>query len=724
MKPPARHGNSIRKLDGRQSALARVFTVCLLTLSILLAFAIIVPVVNATGASAYNDKALILVDSADTPDVYLSSQATLENLLGHFDLPYDVKSVDSYTQGDVDNYRVTFYLGTNWDQTLPAEFLDDVLVTDSRVVWINYNLWKLGWDRKTEFESRFGIRYIQTLTNINYNRVTFNSRTFSRQQDDFAQVSIIDAAKAKALSQITNGTKKYPHTIQSGNFFYIADDPMTQLAPDSSYLVFCELLHDMTGIQHSASHRALVRIEDVDPTEDPNKIRAIADYLSSENVPFTLGVTPRFADPLGVLGTPMTRDLVDNPELVSALEYAVSRGGTIVMHGFTHQYGAVANPYNGLTGTDSEFYIQQLDGAGNIVAMSPVPEDSTAWVQARIDGSAAALGAAGFSRPPIWETPHYLASELDREVFSDNFATSYERFGDTYFPFVINRSSYGSLVIPENLGYIAPGVVNPQAIVTLADKNLAVRDGFASFFYHSEVDISYLKTTVSGIKAKGYTFVDVGTLTPVDLVAPEIFDVLPAGIIFGDSNAITIRYNDPTPSSGIDAATVNVTLDGSPLNGCTVSMELISCPYSGLGAGVHTIAGSVSDRAGNTSAVNGTFEIQICGVEPDLSLFETNARWVSYTDYISRLLTVDYLIKSDITVSDVVINGTINTNGVLLATGMPISLGEVSGGVNGAPFTLKYNVPHQTGVFRSMIFVSTYDACGSSYHYPGPWQGA
>jgi hypothetical protein len=36
---------------------------------------------------------------------------------------------------------------------------------------------------------------------------------------------------------------------------------------------------------------------------------------------------------------------------------------------------------------------------------------------------------------------------------------------------------------------------------------LVVRDGYASFFYNPEDSISYLKQTVAGIKALGYTFV-------------------------------------------------------------------------------------------------------------------------------------------------------------------------------------------------------------------------
>ena len=39
-----------------------------------------------------------------------------------------------------------------------------------------------------------------------------------------------------------------------------------------------------------------------------------------------------------------------------------------------------------------------------------------------------------------------------------------------------------------------------------------VRDGFASFFFHPYLDISYLQQTVDGLQAAGYTFVSPASL--------------------------------------------------------------------------------------------------------------------------------------------------------------------------------------------------------------------
>jgi len=68
-------------------------------------------------------------------------------------------------------------------------------------------------------------------------------------------------------------------------------------------------------------------------------------------------------------------------------------------------------------------------------------------------------------------------------------------------------------VLPENLGSIAPSTWHtykarlPSDLVRAARANLVVRDGFASFYFHPFLDLRYLKQTIAGIEAAGYTFV-------------------------------------------------------------------------------------------------------------------------------------------------------------------------------------------------------------------------
>jgi uncharacterized protein YdaL len=303
-------------------------------------------------------------------------------------------------------------------------------------------------------------------------------------------------------------------------------------------MVFADLLFDALAPATATRHRALVRIEDVGPDSDPADLRAVADYLSGQHVPFSFGVYPSFRDPNGIQapdGLPPALEMKDSKPVRDAIRYMISKGGTEIMHGWTHQYGKVANPYNGMSADDFEFFTAHVDAAtDNVIYDGPVPEDSQAWAAGRITNSFKAFSAAGLPAPTIFEFPHYAGSAADYQAVKARFNVRYERalyFNGTlsggpinkdqyvgqFFPYPVT-DVYGSKVLPENLGNVELYEINnhpprlPADIVSAAKQNLVVRDGFASFFYHPYLGTTYLQQIVPQIKALGYNFVAAGSL--------------------------------------------------------------------------------------------------------------------------------------------------------------------------------------------------------------------
>jgi len=186
---------------------------------------------------------------------------------------------------------------------------------------------------------------------------------------------------ASASRTTATGVESIPYVVYGGNLWYVADLPFSYVSEEDRYLVLCDLLYDILGITPPNTQRAIYRIEDVEPTADPAKLRAIADYLSSRNVPFAASVIPVFADPFGVYnaGVADYDQLSWEPELVDALKYMVSKGGRIILHGYTRQYDTTANPYNGVTGDDFEIYRVRLDTNGATLYTGPLPGDSQKW---------------------------------------------------------------------------------------------------------------------------------------------------------------------------------------------------------------------------------------------------------------------------------------------------------------------------------------------------------
>lgn len=99
-----------------------------------------------------------------------------------------------------------------------------------------------------------------------------------------------------------------------------------------------------------------------------------------------------------------------------------------------------------------------------------------------------------------------------------------------------------------------------------------------------------------------------------DTATPVISNTLPAGSLATAAVAISADYTDPpAPITGINAASVAVTMNGSPVPGCTVTAASISCPVRDLPNGTYLVTLQVSDNAGNTASAEWSFTIAAAG---------------------------------------------------------------------------------------------------------------
>jgi hypothetical protein len=99
-----------------------------------------------------------------------------------------------------------------------------------------------------------------------------------------------------------------------------------------------------------------------------------------------------------------------------------------------------------------------------------------------------------------------------------------------FFPFE-TMDVKGAILLPEDLGYYAPGDAgqaykggSADRLLQAAGDELVVRDGFASFFFHWYADPAALDHIVDGVQALGYRFVSPGEVlaeAPLHFVIPE-----------------------------------------------------------------------------------------------------------------------------------------------------------------------------------------------------------
>jgi uncharacterized protein YdaL len=329
----------------------------------------------------------------------------------------------------------------------------------------------------------------------------------------------------------SNGTT-FPWALRSGSLTYIGENPFVYTGEQDRLRVFEDLLYDALNPAAQTRHRVLMRLEDINPAYDPAELKAVADYLYSQHIEYGFGVSPVYLDPNGVMngGVPQTIKLSDKAgkDVANMIKYMQSHGGTLIMHGYTHQYQNVPNPYNAVTGDDFEFYRTVENPDFTLSFLGPVPEDSAAWAADRINSSFREFKRAGISAPQIFEFPHYAGSAVDYQVVAQQFQVRWER--TLYFggflsggtidyqhvigqmdPYVV-RDAYGSVVLPENLGNYEPEAFHQFPVHVTADILAAakaesvVRDGVAGVYFHPFLGVAPLQEIVTGLRAQGWTF--------------------------------------------------------------------------------------------------------------------------------------------------------------------------------------------------------------------------
>lgn len=457
----------------------------------------------ALSENGNNKKVLILVQgTSQITNIAMGDGRQLATLLGHFATDVQIKGVEDYSVSEVNNYDFTFYVGFHADNNVPSKFLNDVIKSPNTIVWINTGFKEFS--NNYDLKKTFGFDVSELDSSTNYDVVKFGKKIFTKGEPNANIINISDHRNVNVIAYAVSSKNKneIPYIVKSNNLYYIADSPFASATESDRYLLFADMLHDILGEQHEESHSAIIRIEDIGPLDDPNKLRDIADLLADKEIPFLFSVYPFYVDPSEGIRV----SLSDKPEIVDALKYMVRNGGTLVMHGVTHQY-------KGMSASDFEFWDESTN--------APIKDESAEAFSKKIE-----LGIHEFMKnglyPLIWETPHYTASLLFYKTISKYFSTaieqrlSIENFDySQFFPYIIKKDLFGQTIYPENLGYVPLDETNKQVsrdavqnIIKGAKTNLYVRDGFASCFFHPFLDLDLLEELVDGVQALGYTYID------------------------------------------------------------------------------------------------------------------------------------------------------------------------------------------------------------------------
>lgn len=447
-------------------------------------------------------KVLIVVEgNSELTNFAIGDGRQLANLLAHFSTTTTVEGITAYTPHQLESFDFTFFIGFHSSCQPTESFMQDVAATSKPVIWMNTGFAEFG--RRVNAAKKFGFSVVRFDSTSSFDAVRSGEKQFTKGEPNINVVEVANRSAVSVIATASSSKKRttVPYIVRSKNLTYIADSPFASASETDRYLLFADMLHDILGEDHETVHSALIRIEDVDPLENPEQLRNVADLLASKGVPFIVSVIPFYVDP----GEGVRISLSDKPEFVDALKYMVKNGGTIAMHGVTHQY-------KGVTASDFEFWDESTN--------KPIKGETEEEIARKLD-----IGIQEFMKnglyPLLWETPHYTASFKLYRTVSKYFSTAMEQrlsiedFDySQYFPYVIKKDQFGQRIYPENLGYVP---LNPdksaskqyiQNLLQKAKNSLYVRDGYASLFFHPFLDLELLDELVDGIQKLGFTYAD------------------------------------------------------------------------------------------------------------------------------------------------------------------------------------------------------------------------
>jgi uncharacterized protein YdaL len=363
------------------------------------------------GSSAVpHRRALVLFDSTGAYAAYATQTADLAaNFVSHFARPV-LQPVTRYHRGEMAHYAAVVYVGTTSGKPLPRGFLSDIRTGKRPVLWLGGNV--------SELTNRTFARDQGWLAGADrpghYTSVVYRHVHLADSGDDLTGIDILNPAKAAVLATaITADGKRTPWAVRSGALTYVTEaalDDGNGSGFDRS-LAVADMMARMFGPVRPR-HQMLVRLEDVGPATDPVQLRQIADLLSADRIPFSIALYPVYVGP--VTQHPRARfSLRDRPQVVEAIKYMLAKGGTLILHGYTHQLGDKRNPNNGEGGQDYEFLRVHYNAQHAIVYDGAPARNAAAWTRHRIGMALAAIRAAGLPRPEFWQFAEYGATPAE-----------------------------------------------------------------------------------------------------------------------------------------------------------------------------------------------------------------------------------------------------------------------------------------------------------------------
>ena len=472
---------------------------------ILLLFSILLLIpIHTSAQTSSKPKVLVLYSTKD--DQITNNIQILNTQLGHFTSDITTKSLKKANEiTNSSSYTHIVYIGEQKEEfpietkKLLEDFSGPVLVLGQNV---------------EQLSNRFSFITLKD-NDIRVNKIEYPSHKLKNTLEEDRLIQAFDTNGTVLANALTPHSKS-PLIVQHETSYYVAT---SNLFDWMSHYVG-EMLFSYFGQQPTTDKvEAYLRLEDVHPAADINKLKEIAELLKEKKIPYMITVIPVYKDP----DTGKTIHLKDKPELVDLLRSMQDDGAAIIMHGYTHQF------YDSETGEGFEFWdvktdqpIRQpkheqpktKDDFPNIEAYNAYAkkgeEFEEKYTTEHIEKGIQELVDAKLY-PVAFEAPHYTMSQKGYEILSRYFSTyvGQLQLSDTtwksmHSPFYTSTPSFlhGMKLMPETVGFIEED--KPHAIAKMKERAVSVAklsDGVIGAFYHPYLGVKPLKEVLKDLES-------------------------------------------------------------------------------------------------------------------------------------------------------------------------------------------------------------------------------
>ncbi|MCW0666253.1 polysaccharide deacetylase family protein [Clostridioides difficile] len=445
----------------------------------------------ASEITSSTDKVLIIYDSKKETAYNRDILNIMRTLLGRFSSDIELLKLSNY-DGEINKnyYSHIFILGINENSYNNDKNTKNLISSlnsyKGTICWLGYGIENLLEHKK------YNLDYVGKTNNI----VSVNYRGKSYNLDEHYVFNIVESKDTsnKVIGSINDTLNKYPYIINDKNLFYVSKLDLDGVL----FYIFCDSLNNIFNIKTFDKGRIFVRIEDVHAFREPKNLVEIADYLSSKNIPFTIALIPAYVNPKNH----KVITLSESPEIVKAIKYMQDKGGTVILHGYTHQYKKEE-----VSGEGYEFWDGKKD--------EPLKENMKIFVKDRVLNGLRVCIENGIY-PLAFEAPHYAMESEGYKELKKYFSTymgqhqnNDKKFSTNTYPYIIRDTEEFNIFIPENLGYIDPeDKFTFQNIKENLDKLSIVRGFSGGFFFHSYLSIEYLKNTIEYLEKQNIEFMN------------------------------------------------------------------------------------------------------------------------------------------------------------------------------------------------------------------------